>query len=308
MSREILEVAPQLWMQFMRAGAFEEAWKISDIVLQANAGKPNGHLPRHLQRIWDGTPLAGKRVLIRCYHGLGDTIQFIRYIPLVKAIATTVIVWAQEPLLPLLQSLPDIDLLLPLHNDIPQIEYEVDVEIMELPYIFRTILSTIPAKTPYLFIKTKQLPKHNTALHVGLVWKSGNWDERRSIPFHLLQPIFYIQNITFYILQQDASSAGWKEEIGIYPGDFELWQFAQIINGLDLLITVDSMPAHLAGALGKPVWTLLHADADWRWMENRADSPWYPTMRLFRQQQQGEWAPVIAQVAQQLEQFSKMVH
>lgn len=308
MSQEILEETPQLWMRYMRAGAFEEAWKISDAVLQNSADKPNEHLPRHLQRIWDGTPLSGKRVLIRCYHGLGDTIQFIRYIPFVKAIATTVIVWTQAPLLPLLQSLPEIDLLLPLHNDLLQIKYDVDVEIMELPYIFRTTLSTIPAKTPYLFIKPEQLPKHNTALNVGLVWKSGDWDERRSIPFHLLQPIFNIQNITFYILQQDAPSAGWKENVGIYSGGFELFQFAQIINSLDLLITVDSMPAHLAGALGKPVWTLLQADADWRWMENRMDSPWYPTMRLFRQQQQGEWVPVITQVAQQLEQFSKMGH
>jgi hypothetical protein len=121
------------WKVSMQRGAFEAAWGISDAVLRARAGVPCGHWPRHLQYIWDGTPLAGKRVLVRCYHGLGDTIQFIRYVPLIKEIAREVMVWAQPALLPLLRTLRGIDLLLPLHDGTPDVEYDVDVESMELP-------------------------------------------------------------------------------------------------------------------------------------------------------------------------------
>src|SRR6478735_458987 len=107
---------PDLWMHFMRRGAFEQAWQLTDKDLKARAGIPCWHLPRHQQYIWDGTPLQNKRVLVRCYHGLGDTIQFIRYMPLVKAVAKEVIVWAQEPLLPLLKTVTGIDKLLALHD------------------------------------------------------------------------------------------------------------------------------------------------------------------------------------------------
>jgi hypothetical protein len=104
------------WKVSMQRGAFEAAWGVSDAVLRARAGVPCEHWPRHLQYIWDGTPLAGKRVLVRCYHGLGDTIQFIRYVPLIKEIAREVMVWTQPALLPLLRTMRGIDLLLPLHD------------------------------------------------------------------------------------------------------------------------------------------------------------------------------------------------
>jgi hypothetical protein len=119
------------WMSYMRCGAFEAAWTISDAVLRAQAGVPCWHWPRHLQYVWDGTLLAGKRVLVRCYHGLGDTLQFIRYIPLIKAIAQEVMVCAQPVLLPLLRTVRGIDRLLPLHDGTPQVECDVDVESME---------------------------------------------------------------------------------------------------------------------------------------------------------------------------------
>ena len=289
-----------LWLRCMQHGAFEEAWKHSDEVLQARAGKPCWHLPRHFQYIWDGSSLVGKRVLIRCYHGLGDTIQFIRYVPLVKAIATQVLVWAQPPLLPLLQTVPGIDQVLPLHDGTPEVEYDVDVEIMELPHIFRTTLPTIPSHIPYLHVAPRRLSVDQSQLTVGLVWKPGNWDERRSIPFSALVPLAAVRGIRLYILQADAVSAGWHEGVGTNPGEFSLPEFAGVVRGLDLLITVDSMPAHLAGALGVPVWTLLHAAADWRWLEHRDDSPWYPTMRLFRQAQPRDWTEVVERVRAEL--------
>ncbi|MDB5261337.1 MAG: ADP-heptose--LPS heptosyltransferase, partial [Adhaeribacter sp.] len=219
---------PDLWMQHMRRGAFEEAWQKSDADLLARAGKPCWHLPRHFQYIWDGSSLAGKRVLVRCYHGLGDTIQFIRYMPLLKATAAEVIVWAQPPLLPLLETVPGIDQLLPLHDGTPEVAFNTDVEIMELPHIFRTTLATIPATIPYLRVNPKLLAPSNGAPAIGLVWKAGDWDERRSIPFSLLAPLTELSGFNFYILQADARLAGWPEGFGINPGEFDLFEYAQI--------------------------------------------------------------------------------
>ena len=140
--------SPDAWTGHMRHGDFEGAWAISDAVLERRRGTTSSHLPRHQQWIWDGTPLRDQRVLVRCYHGLGDTIQFIRYVPLLKAIASRVIVWMQEPLIPLFAGMAGIDELLPLHDGVPECDYDVDVEVMELPHIFRTTVKTIPRAVP----------------------------------------------------------------------------------------------------------------------------------------------------------------
>jgi hypothetical protein len=303
MPEEVATPPADPWLHHMRRGDFAAAWQHSDQDLAARAGQPCWHLPRHLQYVWDGRPLAGQRVLVRCYHGLGDTIQFIRYMPLLKAIGAEVIVWAQAELLPLLQTAPGIDQLLPLHDGTPEAAYDVDVEIMELPHFFRTTLATIPADIPYLHVQPKRLLADSEQLAVGLVWKAGNWDARRSIPFALLEPLASVPGVQLYILQADAAASGWREGVGSNPGVFELHEYARVIKGLDLLITVDSMPAHLAGALGVPVWTLLQAEADWRWLTHRDDSPWYPTMRLFRQETAGDWAGVVMRVMAALRQL-----
>lgn len=286
------------WINHMRRGEFELAWQFSDKILKSDINRNYEHLPRHYQCIWDGTPLNGKRVLIRCYHGLGDTLQFIRYAELVKEIASEVIVWAQPELLQLLQSVKGIDKLLPLHNGSPEVNFDVDVEIMELPHIFRTILSSIPIRIPYLRAEPMLLP--GSALKVGLVWQAGNWDQSRNVPFSVLKPLFEIPDIDFFILQANAESAGWERGYGIYRGDFNLNAYASFVKGLDFLISVDSMPAHLAGALNVPVWLMIQEHADWRWMENREDSPWYPSMKLFRQQKQGDWQGVADKITKNL--------
>ena len=152
MSNNFKQNLPGSWEYHMRQGNFEAAWQCADATLKSRAGLPCWHLPRHFQYIWDGSPLEGKRVLIRCYHGLGDTIQFIRYAPLVKPIAKKVMVWMQPKLIPLLQSVHGIDQLLPLHDGTPDVVYDVDVELMELPHIFRTTLCTVPATIPYLHV------------------------------------------------------------------------------------------------------------------------------------------------------------
>ena len=287
------------WAHHMRSGNWPEAWQFSDQVLIERKGIPCWHLPRHYQYIWDGTPLNNKRVLIRCYHGLGDTIQFIRYLPLIKSIAKEVIVWAQPALIPLLQTAQGIDHIFPLHDGTPEVEYDVDIETMELPHIFRTTLQTIPFTIPYLHVHPAQLPSTNK-LKVGLVWQGGDWNVQRSMPFSTLAPLAELTYIDYYILQANPEAAGWDRSFGTHIPNNTLYKDAQLIKGLDLLISVDTMPAHLAGALGVPVWTLLNTEHDWRWMDNRNDSPWYPTMRLFRQPSKGEWDSVIQQIRNEL--------
>lgn len=290
----------------MRRGDFDSAWKFSDQVLNSGINRDYEHVPRHFQNIWDGTPLNDKRVLIRCYHGLGDTIQFIRYMPMLKEIAAQVIVWAQQELLDVLKTTGGIDQLLPLHNGIPEADFDVDVEIMELQHVFWTSLYTIPSGVPYLHVSPLQLFPENEDFTIGLVWQAGEWDQSRNVPFYLLKPLFGMERVNFLILQANALEAGWEKGWGTYPGKFNMYDYARVIKGLDLLITVDSMPAHLAGALNVPVWVMLQTEADWRWMELRNDSPWYPSMKLFRQKVQGDWGGVINKIMSGLKDIKKV--
>jgi hypothetical protein len=285
-------------MHAMRRGDFAEAWKISDALLATRKDQTN--LPRWFQSVWDGRSVVGKRVLVRCYHGLGDTIQFIRYTRLLKTIAAEVIVWAQSSLIPLLRSVRGIDQLLPLHDGDPEVEYDVDIELNESPYLFRTTLATIPAEAPYIFVEPASL-RRNGRLQVGLIWQSGDWDNRRSIPFSLLKRLAQLDGIEWRILQRDAARAGWDGSMGSISGGDNPLDDARIMQALDLVISVDTMTAHLAGALGVNTWTLLPFEADWRWMFDRPDSPWYPTMRLFRQREEGKWEQVISEVATNLQ-------
>ncbi len=288
------------WMQHMRRGDFEAAWRVSDRVLRVRAGVPCEHLPRHLQYFWDGTPLDGKRVLVRCYHGLGDTIQFVRYAPLVRSRAREVVLWTQPKLIPLFRSVPGIDLLLPLHDGAPEVDFDISVEIMELPHVFRTTLATIPAEVPYLHVTPAQLLRRASKLAVGLTWAGGPWDGSRAVPFALLEPLTRVPNVDWYVFQREEALADWPQSLGVISKG-KLYEEARLIAALDLMISVDTMTAHLAGALGVPVWTLLQKEADWRWMDDRDDSPWYPTMRLFRQHRQGDWKDVIDRVTGALE-------
>ncbi|MCA1577326.1 MAG: ADP-heptose--LPS heptosyltransferase [Acidobacteria bacterium] len=283
----------------MRRGDFAAAWKISDALLPLARAQDHRVVPRHLQNIWDGTPLEGKRVLGRCYHGLGDTIQFIRYAALLKHVAGRVVVWVQPSLIPLLRGVEGIDELLPLRDGVPDVEYDVDVELNELPYVFRTTLANVPAEVPYLHVEPVWLG-NTEKFRVGLIWQSGEWEATRSIPFRLVQPLAQFSDIQWHILQRDAVEAGWNGAFGVISGGDNPLDDARVMRALDLVISVDTMTAHLAGALGCKTWTLLPFEADWRWMCDREDSPWYPTMRLFRQKQEGNWEEVIGDIGREL--------
>jgi hypothetical protein len=248
--------------------------------------------------VWNGTPLNGRRVLVRCYHGMGDTIQFARFIPAVKRCATHVTVWGQSQLLPLLETLEGIDTLLALDEGCCEAQQEVDIEIMELPYALRATLQTLPNTTPYIHVDLNQF-RRAAPPRVGLVWQSGGWDGSRSVAPELMRELLRVPGIEFRILQRGPALASWPGG-GQIPVLRDIREEAAELRALDLLICVDTLSAHLAGALGVPTWTLLPASADWRWMDDREDTPWYPTMRLFRQTRPGDWESVMARVGKEL--------
>ncbi|WP_270935856.1 glycosyltransferase family protein [Falsiroseomonas oryzae] len=287
------------WMALMRRGAWEEAWRLSDVALAARDGRRDWTLPRHLQTVWDGSPLAGRRVLVRCYHGLGDTIQFIRLIPGLQAIARDVTVWAQPALIPLLATMRNAPRLLPLHDGTPEAAFDVDVEIMELAHALRLTPATLPARVPYLHPPGRPRLRDGR-LAVGLAWRAGDWDARRSVPVEMLRVFAALPGIVLHVLQRGPALDERPAWLPSDAGSDDVLEAAATMRSLDLVVSIDSMPAHLAGALGVPVWLLLAHDADWRWMEGRDDSPWYPTMRLFRQARPGDWADPLGRLADAL--------
>jgi hypothetical protein len=297
------------WTTAMLDGDFAEAWRISDAVLIQRKGACCQHLPHHLRWIWDGTPLARRRVLIRCYHGLGDTLQFIRFAPMVARHAAAVHVEAQPALLPLLDSVAGIDRLLPLDAAPPP--YDVEIESMEVPHALRVTLASMPSSVPYLATPpaavraAERLVPPGGKPRVGLVWTAGNWRQQRSLPPELLHTLTRLP-VALVNLQhgpsRSAVPASWFA--AAIPADAPLAVTAALMQRLDLIVTIDTMAAHLAGALARPVWLLLDAEADWRWLRDRSDSPWYPTMRLFRQARAGEWHSAVNAVAAEIERYA----
>ncbi|MGI9145208.1 MAG: ADP-heptose--LPS heptosyltransferase [Chloroflexota bacterium] len=285
-----MNTSSDAWMEAMRSGDFARAWEISDSVLATRrASGPCWHLPRHEQWVWDGRLLAGKRVLVRCYHGLGDTLQFARFLPMLGEICGELTVWAQPPLLPLLERLASPCKVLPLHEGVPPIDYDVDIEIMEVAHALRTTIESLPEHVPYFQVEPE--PRRSSALCIGVVATAGPWDARRSVPLELMPTLAEAPGVRLYNLQLDTPV---PRAVNISTSD--ILTLAARMRGLDLVVTADTMVAHLAGALAVPTWTLLTADADWRWMRHRDDSPWYPTMRLFRQPAPGDWGSVIQRV------------
>ena len=290
-------MAEKDWHDLMKRGRFEEAWAICDRDIRERRG--NGHLlhhgPRHLQNIWDGTPLAGRRVLIRCYHGLGDSLQFVRYVPMVRDIAAETTLWIQSALVELVRpSLPGVRLL-PLDDGAPPVSFDVDIEIMELPHAFRTTLATIPASALQPVPTGER--QRNTAI-VGLQWTAGNWDEDRSVPFDEIESLLTTPGVSFVPLKERLDACERERFTPTPPVD--LVGMARRVAACDLVISVDTMVAHLSGSLHVPTWTLLKHDADWRWLADCSDTPWYPSMRLYRQSARRRWRPVISRVLEDL--------
>jgi hypothetical protein len=281
----------------MRRGDFEGAWRVSDS-RRHPITDAEWQRPRHLQRIWNGSDVRGRRVLVRCYHGLGDTVQFVRFLPQLRALASEVTLWAQPALLPLLASCAGIDRLMPLHDGTPESVWDVDVESMELPYLLRITLDTLPASVPYLTIPCGGVGR-TVDQTVAIAWRAGSWDGRRSIPANLAAAMFRDLVHAPDVLLPELTPA---EAACLPPPASEntIVDVARRIAAADLVVTVDTVFAHLAGALARPAWVLLADRADWRWMDGRDDSPWYPTARLFRQREPDNWAEVAGRVRKAL--------
>lgn len=265
--------------------------------------------PRHtgIPR-WNGEPLIGKHLLIHAEQGMGDAIQFLRYCSHVQGGHITI--ECHPELIPLLAHAHKC---IPFGAELPDIDFQIP--LMSLPGLFQTNLSSIPAQTPYVGVTEELAVEWNTRLtapghspKVGLVW-AGNPNHKsdgyRSIDPALLRPFADLEDVSFFCLQQHPQSATGSTGIP-FAGVFDrlTWpDTAAILMNLDLVITVDTAVAHLAGALGRPVWTLLPYAPDWRWMLDRTDSPWYPTMRLFRQPHLNDWPAVLSEVSTALRSF-----
>ena len=254
---------------------------------------------------WKGESLEGKAILLHAEQGLGDTIQFIRYAPLVKRRGGKVIVECQAPLQRLLSSIPEIDHLIVRGEAWP--EFDFQLPLMSLPRVFETDLQSIPNEVPYLGAPEISAPElgPGNGLRVGLVWSGSRQhknDRNRSIPLGMFERLMSLEGVRFFSIQvdlraEDAPTLSRFDRIVDLREcltDFSIT--AAVIKKLDLVISVDTAVVHLAGALSRPVWTLLPFAPDWRWLLGRSDSPWYPTMRLFRQPSPGDWASVFAEV------------
>jgi hypothetical protein len=298
--RRRLQALNEEWLELARRGELERAWEVSDTAHALRETLDCSAWPRHQQFIWRGGSLARKRVLVRCYHGLGDTIQFSRFVPRIRLLASEVILWAQPTLVPLLRTLRGgADRVLPLHDGRPDVDYDVDVELSELMHVLRATEGDISCDSPYLHPEPGSVctpRRKGEPLRVGLVWKAGEWDERRSIPCELLHRLTEVRGVEWLLFQRGPALGEWQHRFGHVPPMQGMLEEALEMRRLDLLISVDTCSAHLAGALGVAVWTLLPFDADWRWMRDRADTPWYPTMRLLRQRSGGDWSDVIDRV------------
>jgi hypothetical protein len=300
------------WMAAMRRGDWEAAWRQTDRIelpRRRREARPGFvREPHHLR--WNGTPFGERSVLVRCEHGLGDTLQFIRFVPQLSAVANEVNVLVQPHLLALLQSAPGLGTVLDGWTNRPAPAHDVEIEIMELAYALRASPDALPPPYPNLRPGKLDYPwPADDRLRVGLLWAASSWDGSRSIPLPLLEPLLRVQGARFFSLQQgEATRECLREGVTLaalsrHTADIE--NAAAAMLALDLVISVDGMAAHLAGNLGRPTWLLLKHDADWRWMQGRDDSPWYPGMRLLRQRRAGDWTGVVAAAARALRELAQ---
>jgi len=264
---------------------------------------------------WDGSSFKSKRLLVHYEQGLGDNIQFARFLPMVKARGGTVIFETLKLLIGLLRDFPGVDELIEYHPDQKlSVQFDVYTSLFDLPNIFGTTLETIPSEVPYIHADPAKVEYWRNKLSgddfkVGIVWagspEHGN-DRYRSCSLKSFSLLAEIEGVQLYGLQKGQAAHQMDEYAGTikvtniseYFDDFT--ETAAAIQSLDLVISVDTSVLHLAGAMGKPTWALLPYAPEWRWMLKRQDSPWYPTMRLFRQKERGQWKPVFENISREL--------
>ncbi|MCM8738502.1 tetratricopeptide repeat protein [Azospirillum sp. A1-3] len=304
-----------LSLALLKAGQLKEAWE------HYEARWETGQLPQvaPVGRPWRGEPLHGATIVLHAEQGHGDTLHFVRYAPLVADRGGRVVLVVQPALKRLVAEMPKVAAVYGLHEPFPAPDYLCS--LMSLPRLFGTELGNIPGAVPYLFPPVASIgkwlskPLPGGSLRIGLVWsgdprpgllRANLTDRRRSMTLRDFEPLTRIPTVTLVNLQMGAPAA----QLDAPPPGMRLWNgmgevedfadTAALILRLDLVITVDTSVAHLAGALGKPVWVLSRYDGCWRWLQNRTDTPWYPTMRLFQQTESGNWGAVVERVATEL--------
>ncbi|HVT87838.1 MAG TPA: tetratricopeptide repeat protein [Tepidisphaeraceae bacterium] len=265
--------------------------------------------PDYAAPMWDGSQLNGQTLFLFAEQGFGDAIHFARYIPLAAKRGARVIIGCQAELAQLFRSVDGVEKVITGNDPLP--DFDVQCSLLSLPLVFQTTLENLPAEIPYLHADPKPVEKwrqrigDERRLKVGLAWSGSpiqKNNRNRSLMLETLAPLAD-QGVRFFNLQKGAASkqavipsAGM--ELTDWTADLvDFSETAALMENLDLIITVDTSVAHLAGALGRQVWVMLAFMADWRWLLDREDSPWYPTMRLFRQPAIGDWISVVKRVA-----------
>jgi tetratricopeptide (TPR) repeat protein len=261
---------------------------------------------------WDGEPLGGRTILLHAEQGLGDTFQFVRYAPLVKARGGTVVLRCQPSLVKVLAGAPGVDALAPENAPLPA--FDVQAPLLSLPLIFRTSDDSIPAAVPHLSPDPARVARWGTrlaalpGLKVGIAWQGSGknrTDAMRSVALAAFEPLARVPGVTLVSLQtgpgvEQVAALGGRFPVAVLDGldaDGPFLDTAAVIANLDLVVACDSAVGHLAGALGVGCWLALMFVPDWRWQLERADSPWYPRHRLFRQDRLGDWAGVFDRMA-----------
>lgn len=303
------EARKNLGLALLGKGEFAAGWPEYEFRWNTREMPPR----KFTQPRWEGEPLHGKTILLYAEQGLGDTIQFIRYAARVAALGGTVMVECQKALVGLFGGCPGIERIVPQGEALPA--FDNHAALMSVPRVLGTVVENIPAEIPYLAGDPERIRKWSeelkglTGFKIGIAWQGSRGfqdDHLRSTRVQRFEPLARVPGTRLISLQKEYGAEqlrdvrGWNVmDVGNRLNDF--LDTAALMKHLDLVITVDTAVAHLAGALGVPVWLALPTASDWRWLQGREDTPWYPTMRLFRQRKQGGWAEVFERMARELE-------
>jgi tetratricopeptide (TPR) repeat protein len=316
-NRRAIELRPDMaeahWnlaVCYLLAGRFAEGWE--KFGWRRRVGYLQSYPHNHMQPAWDGSPFEGQRLFIHCEQGLGDAIQFARFLPRVKERGGTVILGVWSPLRKLFHGLPGVDEWIEMDwHTCPAVEADLVTSLLDLPARLLITPDELGMTKPYLSADPERVTHWQGQLaqskyKIGFVWAGSPHhvnDRQRSCDVSLVEPLTRVPRVQIYGLQKEVThlqTLNTLDQLGIPNlGDQldDLAETAAVIANLDLVISVDTGVLHLAAALGKPTWGLIPHNPDWRWQRDREDNPWYPQLRLFRQQEPGHWTEVFERVA-----------